>query len=408
MKIAILTKKLGYRGIDKSLCSIANMLSKNHDVELIQVYLEENTHKLSENVKVNYLLDKEEAEGKKRNIFKKIFIKIKVSLLQKMAVKKQIKRKDVDVFITANRVYVKWYKYNKKNPYKIFIENEYYLHNSKEIKKVKKITKHVNYILTVSKEIRNYYREKLNKVCHHMPNVLDDIPINNSDFTKNNLVTVGALRSDKGLLDLIDMYYQVQLEYPDVTLDIVGEGPELNKIKKKVFDLRIKDKVILHGKQDKDYINELLSHSSIFILSSKTESFGLALLEAMSFGIPAVVFDTATGVLEFMEDNSNGYIIKNRDIEEMARKVKMLLSSDEFKTLIGNKAKETAKNYSFESLTIRWNDFLNCIINDLPFDEEKVIEEIKEDIYEKKDIQSLLAQIADKDNQEQDTSGLLD
>ena len=93
---------------------------------------------------------------------------------------------------------------------------------------------------------------------------------------------------------------------------------------------------------------------------------------------------------------------------EMARKVKMLLSSDDFKILIGNKAKETARSYSFETLTNRWNEFLTSITNNQPFDEEVVIEEIKEDIYAKKDIQSLLAQIADKDNQEQDTSNLLD
>jgi len=408
MKIAILTKKLGYTGIDKNLCSIANMLSCNHEVELIQVYRESNTHNLNDNVKVTYLLDKEDEDNKKRNIFQKLILKIKVSLLQKKVVKKQIKRNDVDVFITSNRVHVKWYKYNKKNQYKIFIENEYHINDIKEIKKIKKLTKHANYILTVSKEIRNYYREKLNKVCHHMPNVLDDIPLYNSDFTKNNIVFVGRLTSDKGVLDLIDMYYQVQLEFPSVTLDIVGDGNELNKIKKKIFDLRIKDKVILHGRQDKEYINELLKHSSIFVLPSKKESFGLALLEAMSFGIPSVVFDTATGVLEFMEDNSNGYIIKNRDIEEMARKVKMLLSSDDFKILIGNKAKETARSYSFETLTNRWNEFLTSITNNQPFDEEVVIEEIKEDIYAKKDIQSLLAQIADKDNQEQDTSNLLD
>ena len=53
-------------------------------------------------------------------------------------------------------------------------------------------------------------------------------------------------------------------------------------------------------------------------------------------------------------------------------------------------------------------DNFGCYINNTPFDEEIVIEEVKEDIYAKKDIQSLLAQIADKDNQEQDTSNLLD
>ena len=60
---------------------------------------------------------------------------------------------------------------------------------------------------------------------------------------EKNIITVGRLTSDKGVLDIINMYYQVQLELPDVTLDIVGDGPELNKIKKKIFDLRINEKI---------------------------------------------------------------------------------------------------------------------------------------------------------------------
>jgi len=60
MKIAILTKKLGYTGIDKNLCSIANMLSCNHEVELIQVYRESNTHnlnKLKANIPIDFFSD---------------------------------------------------------------------------------------------------------------------------------------------------------------------------------------------------------------------------------------------------------------------------------------------------------------------------------------------------------------
>lgn len=407
MKIKILAKKLSLSGIDKSLCSIVNMLSVNHEVTLVQTYKEENgTHKLNDNVKQVFLLSSEKEE--KRSIVKKLLLKIKVGFLNKSVIKKEIKKNDYDVLITSNSIYVKWFKYNKMNKYKVFIENNYHLDNKKEIKKVRKNYKYANYILTVSKEIRDYYKKYLKMPCYHMPNVLDDIPTINSDFSKKNIITVGRLTSDKGVLDIINMYYQVQLELPDVTLDIVGDGPELNKIKKKIFDLRIKDKVTLHGYQNKDYINDLLSHSSVFVLASKKESFGLSLLEAMSYGLPSVVFDTATGVLEFMEDNSNGYIVKNRDIEEMARKVKLLLSSDEFKILIGNKAKETAKMYSYSSLTNRWNDFIDAIINGKEFDKKVKIEDIKEDIYAKNDIQSLLQQIADKDNQKPDTSNLIE
>ena len=90
MKIKILAKKLSLSGIDKSLCSIVNMLSVNHEVTLVQTYKEENgTHKLNDNVKQVFLLSSEKEE--KRSIVKKLLLKIKVGFLNKSVIKKEIK-----------------------------------------------------------------------------------------------------------------------------------------------------------------------------------------------------------------------------------------------------------------------------------------------------------------------------
>ena len=86
MKIKILAKKLSLSGIDKSLCSIVNMLSVNHEVTLVQTYKEENgTHKLNDNVKQVFLLSSEKEE--KRSIVKKLLLKIKVGFLNKSVIK---------------------------------------------------------------------------------------------------------------------------------------------------------------------------------------------------------------------------------------------------------------------------------------------------------------------------------
>ena len=120
MKIKILAKKLSLSGIDKSLCSIVNMLSVNHEVTLVQTYKEENgTHKLNDNVKQVFLLSSEKEE--KRSIVKKLLLKIKVGFLNKSVIKKEIKKNDYDVLITSNSTYVKWFKYNKMNKYKVVI-----------------------------------------------------------------------------------------------------------------------------------------------------------------------------------------------------------------------------------------------------------------------------------------------
>ena len=153
-----------------------------------------------------------------------------------------------------------------------------------------------------------------------MPNSLDNIPEIDSDYTKN-VVTVGRLSKEKGFDDLIDVFKKVVAKNPNYKLDIIGDGPERNNLKDIIANLHLENNIILHGFQNKDYINDVLSHSKAFIVTSYTESFGIALLEGMSYGLPGIIFDSASGSLELIKNNFSGYVIKNRSKDVMAKKI---------------------------------------------------------------------------------------
>jgi glycosyltransferase involved in cell wall biosynthesis len=86
-------------------------------------------------------------------------------------------------------------------------------------------------------------------------------------------------------------------------------------------------------------IEEKYAESSIFVLSSRYEGFGMVLIEAMSFGIPCVSFDCNYGPSDIIKDNEDGFLIKNGD-EKFCRKLQELMKDENLRKEMGEKAKK--------------------------------------------------------------------
>ena len=114
------------------------------------------------------------------------------------------------------------------------------------------------------------------------------------------------------------------------------------------------EKVTLHGFQGKEYIDKILHDSSIYLMTSYTESFGIVLIEAMSHGIPCIAFDSAEGAREIINSGENGYLIKNRNQEAMIMKIKDLINNEEERIRIGKQARKSVKKYTSDIVGEEW------------------------------------------------------
>ena len=92
-------------------------------------------------------------------------------------------------------------------------------------------------------------------------------------------------------------------------------------------------------------------------MGSYTESFGIVLLEAFSFGIPCVAFENS-GACEIIDNNWDGYIIKNRDNEFMARKICELLSNQNRRIIMGANGNKKSLEYSIDKIKEKWIDLI--------------------------------------------------
>lgn len=105
------------------------------------------------------------------------------------------------------------------------------------------------------------------------------------------IVTVGNLRWQKNQELVINAFKKVKIELPNAKLSIVGDGPDKEILVALASKLGLSDSICFHGTLDQSEISDLLNSSSVFCLSSKTEGFPKALLEAMACGLPCLSTD---------------------------------------------------------------------------------------------------------------------
>ncbi|MDB2456457.1 glycosyltransferase [Flavobacteriaceae bacterium] len=121
-------------------------------------------------------------------------------------------------------------------------------------------------------------------------------------------IIVGSLVVNKGHDRVIELFKNLKLDY---VLEVVGDGPLRENLENIVLNSEMTDKVIFRGLQ-KD-MEVIYTSADFLIQGSFVEGFPNVVLEALSFGIPCIVFEAPGGHREMIVENKNGYFIKNKE-----------------------------------------------------------------------------------------------
>lgn len=371
-KVSILALHLGYGGIEKCVVNLANALCHDYKVEIISTYrLEEKpAFLIDSNVSVRYLIEKYKPnrEEWKRSI-KKIkpftFIKesykaIVVLLLRRRKTIAAIKENDSDIIISTRALFNRWLgEYGNKKSYRIGWEHNHHHQDEKYIKTLVSSCQKLDKLVVVSDSLRSFYKKELRKSglkckCVYIPNMIDRIPEETSSLKEHNLVSIGRFSREKGFVDLIEVFRLIHEKNPNWKLHLIGDGSERNKIVDLIYQYHLNEFVELHGYLRREQIDEVLHQSSIYLMTSYTESFGIVLIEAMSHGIPCVAFSSAEGANDLITHEQNGYLIEERDFEKMANRVLELMKSETKRKKLGKEARKLSTNYTEERVTSEW------------------------------------------------------
>lgn len=180
------------------------------------------------------------------------------------------------------------------------------------------------------KEIKN--REKTEKVkVKKTENIRKD-----QSF---NFVSTGNLIQIKRMDLTIKAFYKSFKDYPNVTLTIFGDGPKKKDLKEIINKYKLKEKVKLKGLSSREDIAREYEKSDCFVLPSRTETFGVAYIEALAMGLP--VISTKCGGPEAFVDSESGILIEVDNEKELIESMKYMYENIDIynKKSISNKTK---------------------------------------------------------------------
>ena len=163
----------------------------------------------------------------------------------------------------------------------------------------------------------------------------------NRNDGKFRFIACGAFREDhnKGFDILVDAFALGRFS-PNVSLDIVGDGPDLPNIKRKIKEYGLSVQIRLHGVKQPEEVSSLLCNSDCFVLSSRSETFAIVVIEAMAKGLPVVA--TKCGGPETFLKPEHGLLVDKENPKQLAEAMKHMVDhSTEYDP-------ESIRNYCYE------------------------------------------------------------
>ncbi|MCG8806045.1 glycosyltransferase family 4 protein [Tenacibaculum finnmarkense] len=188
---------------------------------------------------------------------------------------------------------------------------------SKVFKDASETYSNINQLITVSSPLKKIIKTNFGVNSSFVGCVIDDVfgyvPLKEHNVFR--FVAVGSLFKIKGFDILINAFAKANFG-SQVELYIVGDGGLKFQLESLVKSLGIDKQVFLVGRKTRKEIMEIFSKSSVYLLSSQSENFATACMEALSSGIPAIM--TKCGGPEDFVDESNSYLVEVGNVEEMA------------------------------------------------------------------------------------------
>lgn len=159
---------------------------------------------------------------------------------------------------------------------------------------------------------------------------------------------VGRVAGEKNLETTIMGTAQAMLDDPRLCLWVVGDGPDRERYRKLASDLGIGDRTKFFGAVPRDEVDKYYAAADVFVFSSMTETQGLVVSEAMSYGLPAVVV-RGGGASESTVNGLNGLVVPN-DPGEFGGAVRTVLGSEQVYNGMSQNAMESSKALSTSAM----------------------------------------------------------
>ncbi len=157
--------------------------------------------------------------------------------------------------------------------------------------------------------------------------------------------SIGRLHKVKGHSYLVKAAVELVKKFNNIYFIIAGDGPEKESLKNEITESGLDKKFLLLGTRND--INNILSSIDIFVLPSLSEGTSLALLEAMSHGLPIIATKVGNNA-NLLRNKNSGILIKPQSSVEIADNLSFIINTKAYKNIFNNNIQFVRNYYSFD------------------------------------------------------------
>lgn len=341
-------------GGERVLAIIANSLSSDYKVKVLTPYISNSYFKYNQNIEIiNFGLKPTKNKYKRRLILVRILYELN----------RFINREKFDTFISfsvlgsiltlystirfRNAHFFSWIHTSFFHPFHPILKHLF-------LWRVKLFHKLI-VLNTLDAQIYARYHSKV--IILPNPNPVSAKQV--SDLTQKRILSLGRLDKEKGFDYLINICSKVFQKKKDWCLDIYGQDDgEKANLGKIIKSRNMQGRINLFPPQND--VDSIYRSASIFAFTSLFESFGLVLIEANSYGLPIVTFNSPSSIKDIIHDGENGFLIDQFDEIGFENRLLELIDSYELRKKMGENGIRSSKKYDISKIKGKWIELLEC------------------------------------------------
>ena len=208
-------------------------------------------------------------------------------------------------------------------------------------------------VVTPSRGVLATFPEAIRARGRVIPNPVDlQAPPRRRTDTRR-LVAVGRLVHQKGFDLLLRAFAKIAPEHPEWSLTIWGEGELRASLESLCAELGVDRQVQMPGLTDQP--GQWAAAADVFVLSSRYESFGNVITEAMVAGLPVVAFDCPWGPGEILRDGEDGLLVPPEDVDALAATLRRLIGDPGLRRRLGEAGARNVRRFQREAIVAEWD-----------------------------------------------------
>lgn len=354
MKILIyIDSMLPAGGIERVVSKHITFFAKKHYVTLMTKDTKKSFYDLPQNIEISSL--KIDSSMNMYNKVQRIFQTLKQLLITRKKLK--VYKDNYDLFyVTHIRNLLELYLAGVDMKKVIVTEHGSYYGYNNVYKNLKQwLYPKCKYVVSPTSMDYEIYKSQ-NCNAFYIPNPLSFFDDRFSTLDQKKVINIGRLTSDKRQELLLDIWKEISINHPDWKLQLVGKGELKEQLEKMITNYNLQTNVEIIDPIKN--VEDLFLNSSIFAFTSKYEGFGMVLVEAMAFGVPCICFDIPSGPRDIIENNVDGFLIKDNDKDDYLSKLEMLITDNEKRIEMGKNAKQNIQKFLDIKIEEKWNQLL--------------------------------------------------